>query len=115
MYLLLVLLFPSLAVAQDVASKNFLNQMVFFGLLFAVMYAFIIRPQNKKAREHKVLLEGIKVGDEILTTGGLVGVVSKISDQFLTLALNNSVNVHVQKQAVVHALPKGTIKTITGA
>lgn len=79
-----------------------------FGLIF---YFMILRPQQKRAKEHRNLMESISKGDEVLTTGGLVGKVSKVSEQgYLTIALNDTTEVVIKRDFVASVLPKGTIK-----
>lgn len=82
-----------------------------FGLIF---YFMLYRPQAKRMKEHKALIASIGKGDEILTQGGLVGKVSKVSDEkdFVLVTLAEGVEVPVQKSAVTAVLPKGTIKSI---
>ena len=77
------------------------------------MFYFIIwRPQSKRAKEHKDLVGGVTKGDEIITTGGLIGKVIKVYDQFLVMEVSDGVELKLQKHAVTAALPKGTIKNI---
>ncbi|HXZ49370.1 MAG TPA: preprotein translocase subunit YajC [Usitatibacter sp.] len=78
-------------------------------LMFVVLYFLMIRPQMKKAKEHKTMLEGLQKGDEVVAVG-LLGKVARISDNYLSLEIAPNVTVQVQKQAVTQLLPKGTIK-----
>ena len=78
-------------------------------LMFVVLYFLMIRPQMKKAKEHKTMLEALQKGDEVVAMG-IVGKIVKIGDSFVTLEVGNSVNIAVQKQAVTTLLPKGTLK-----
>ncbi len=80
--------------------------------LFVIFYFLLIRPQQKKAKEHRGMVESLQKGDEIVTTGGLVGKVIDVSDDFLTCKLAENVEVKVQRHAVSTVLPKGTIKSI---
>jgi len=80
-----------------------------FGLVF---YFIIWRPQSKRAKEHKELVTSIDKGDEIVTTGGLLGKVVRVDEQFLVVEVAKGVELKVQKHAVSAALPKGTIKNI---
>ena len=82
---------------------------VAFGLVF---YFIIWRPQSKRAKEHKELVGGLNKGDEVVTNGGLLGKVTKVDEQFITVEIADKVEVKVQKHAVAAALPKGTIKGI---
>ena len=85
-------------------------------LMFVVLYFLMIRPQMKRAKEHKAILEGLKKGDEVLTAGGLVGRIVKVGDAYVTLEVGGrgdaALEVHVQKTAVQTLLQTGTIKSI---
>jgi preprotein translocase subunit YajC len=70
----------------------------------------MIRPQMKKAKEHKAMIEALAKGDEVVTAGGLLGKVTKLGDSFLDIELAAGVEVHLQRSAVVQVLPKGSIK-----
>ncbi len=83
-----------------------------FGAIIVMMYFMMIRPQSKRAKEHKKLISELAIGDEILTTGGVLGVVSKLNDNFLKVTIAEGVDVTIQKQAIANALPKGTLKSI---
>jgi preprotein translocase subunit YajC len=79
-------------------------------LMFVVLYFVMIRPQMKRQKEHKAMIEALAKGDEIVTSGGLLGKVSKIGDTFVQLEVANGVELQVQRNAVVQVLPKGTFK-----
>ncbi len=79
-------------------------------LMFVVLYFVMIRPQMKKAKEHKNMVEALAKGDEVVTAGGLLGKVTKLNEGFLTVEISNGVEVQLQRSAVVQVLPKGTIK-----
>ena len=79
-------------------------------LMFVVLYFVMIRPQMKKQKEHRSMIEALAKGDEIATGGGLLGKVTKIGDSYLTLEIATGVEVQVQRSAVVQVLPKGSIK-----
>ena len=84
--------------------------LVVFGLIF---YFMILRPQQKRAKDHKKLMDSISKGDEVLTTGGLVGRVNKVSDTgYVTIALNETNEVVVKRDFVAAVLPKGTMKAL---
>ncbi|MCE4513586.1 preprotein translocase subunit YajC [Xanthomonas hortorum] len=80
-------------------------------ILIAVMYFLMIRPQMKRQKEHKSLLEKLSRGDEVITSGGVAGVISDIGDNFITVEVADNVRIRVQKSAVGHVLPKGTLKS----
>ena len=79
-------------------------------LMFVVLYFVMIRPQMKKQKEHRSMIDALAKGDEIVTAGGLLGKVSKIGDAYLSVELASGVEVQMQRQAVVQVLPKGTLK-----
>ncbi len=79
-------------------------------LMFAVLYFVMIRPQMKKQKEHRAMIEALAKGDEVVTAGGLLGKVSKIGDAYIGVELATGVEVQLQRNAVVQVLPKGTIK-----
>lgn len=79
-------------------------------LMFAVLYFVMIRPQMKKQKEHRSMIEALAKGDEVVTAGGLLGKVSKIGDAYIGVELASGVEVQMQRQAVVQVLPKGTLK-----
>jgi len=80
--------------------------------LIAVFYFMILRPQSKRAKEHKVMLEALQRGDEVVTLGGELGRVSKVYEQYVGVELAENLEVTVQKAAIQSVLPKGTIKSI---
>jgi preprotein translocase subunit YajC len=79
-------------------------------LMFVVLYFVMIRPQMKKQKEHRAMVEALAKGDEVVTAGGLLGRVSKIGDSFIGVELATGVEVQMQRSAVVQVLPKGTMK-----
>jgi len=85
---------------------------IMIAVFFAFMYFVLIRPQSKRAKEQRNLLTSLTKGDEVVTAGGLLGKITKISDNYLTLALNDSTEVSIQKSSVTNLLPKGTLKSI---
>lgn len=78
-------------------------------LLFVVLYFVMIRPQMKKQKEHRAMIEALAKGDEVATAGGLLGKVTKLGDVYLTLELAPGVEVQLQRNAIVQVLPKGAI------
>jgi len=79
---------------------------------FALMYFFMIRPQMKRAKEQKDMLSKLSRGDEVITTGGIVGRVEEVGDSFVTVEIANNVQIKLQKGAINAVLPKGTLKSI---
>jgi preprotein translocase subunit YajC len=80
-------------------------------ILIAVMYFLMIRPQMKRAKEHRGMLEKLAKGDEVLTNGGIAGTVSDIGESFITVEIADNVRIRVQKGAIANVLPKGTLKS----
>jgi len=81
-------------------------------LMFVVLYFLMIRPQQKKAKEHKALLEALGKGDEVVTQSGMVGRITKVSEDFVTVEIAANVEVQMQKPSIVVVLPKGTLKSL---
>jgi len=80
---------------------------------FVLLFYFIIwRPQSKRAKEHKKLIDELAKGDEVLTTGGLIGRVTKIEEGFVVLQVADNIELKFQRQAITASLPKGTMKAI---
>ncbi|HSG22335.1 MAG TPA: preprotein translocase subunit YajC [Azonexus sp.] len=81
-------------------------------LMFVVLWFLMIRPQMKKAKDHKALLSGLAKGDEVVTGGGLLGKVTKVADSYVTVEIAAGVEVVVQKPSIGLVLPKGTMKSL---
>ncbi len=79
-------------------------------LIFVVFYFLLIRPQAKRAKEHKAMVAALAVGDEVVTAGGILGKVTETGDQFLTVELAEGVRVKIQRHTIGAVLPKGTLK-----
>ena len=79
-------------------------------LIFGAVYFMMIRPQTKRAKEHRAMLDKLGTGDEVITNGGIAGVVREIGDSFITVEIADNVRVRLQKGAVANVLPKGTLK-----
>jgi preprotein translocase subunit YajC len=79
-------------------------------LMFVVLYFVMIRPQMKKQKEHRTMIDAIAKGDEVVTVGGVLGKVAKMGDSYLALEVASGVELQVQRSAVVQVLPKGSIK-----
>lgn len=87
-----------------------MGDFLFLVVLFAVFYFLLIRPQQKRSKEHKQLVAALSKGDEVVTNGGLLGRISKIGDHFITMEIADGLEVRVQRQAVASLMPKGTLK-----
>jgi len=79
-------------------------------LMFVVLYFVMIRPQMKRQKEHKAMIDALAKGDEVVTSGGVLGKVSKIGDTFVGLEVAQGVEIQIQRSAVVQVMPKGTVK-----
>ena len=99
------------AQAAGAAQPNPLMQMLPLVLIFVVFYFLLIRPQTNRAKEHRAMVAALAVGDEVVTGGGLLGKVTEVSDQFLTVEIADGVAVKIQRHTVQSVLPKGTLKS----
>jgi preprotein translocase subunit YajC len=106
--------FISSALAQTPAAggdmSSSLISMLPLVLMFVVLYFVMIRPQMKRQKEHKAMIEALAKGDEVATAGGLLGKVTKLGDSMLSIEIANGVEVQLQRHAVVQVMPKGTMK-----
>ena len=82
-------------------------------LIFVVFYFLLIRPQTKRAKEHKKMVEALAKGDEVVTTGGLLGRITEVGDNFVQVKIAEGVEVKVQRQAVANLMPKGSSKDLS--
>ena len=80
-------------------------------IMFAIFYFLLIRPQMKRAKEHKKLVSELATGDEVVTNGGLLGRITKVGESFVTIELADNVQVRVQRHAIASIMPKGTVKS----
>jgi preprotein translocase subunit YajC len=109
-------LFISSAFAQTAPAAgggdmmSSLTSMLPLVLMFVVLYFVMIRPQMKRQKETRAMLDALAKGDDVATAGGVVGRISAMGDQFLTLEVSNGVEIKVQRSAVVQVLPKGSYK-----
>ena len=79
-------------------------------LMFVVLYFIMIRPQMKRQKEHKAMVDALAKGDEVVTSGGVLGKVSKVGDTFVGLEVAQGIEIQIQRSAVVQVMPKGTVK-----
>ncbi|HSF78666.1 MAG TPA: preprotein translocase subunit YajC [Steroidobacteraceae bacterium] len=106
-------LFFNTAWAQDAgaaASGSAWIQLLPLVLIFVVFYFLLIRPQTKRAKEHKEMVGKLQSGDEVVTNGGLLGRIAEVGDNFISLEVADGVTIRVQKFQVSQLMPKGTIK-----
>ena len=108
-------MFISSAYAQAAAAgdtQSTLISMLPLLLMFVVLYFVMIRPQMKRQKEHKAMVEALAKGDEVVTAGGFLGKVSRVGEVYIGLEMADGVEVQMQRTAVVQVLPKGSIKAL---
>ncbi len=105
-----------MTLAQAAGGENALVGMLPIILMFVILYFLMIRPQMKRQKEHRKLVENLAKGDEVITQGGMLGRITKVSDNYITIEVaslaDKPVEAIVQRNAVVSVLPKGTMKTL---
>ena len=106
------LAYAQTAGAADPTASFMQPQLLMMIGMFVVFWFLLIRPQMKKAKEHKALLETLAKGDEVVTQGGMVGKIVKVSENYVTLEIAQGTEVVVQKPAIGLVLPKGTLKSL---
>lgn len=107
-------MFISNAYAQAAAAgpESSLASFLPIIIMFAVLYFLMIRPQMKRQKEQKTMIEALAKGDEVITAGGVLGKINKVGDVYINLEVADGTEIIVQKSAVATLLPKGTIKTL---
>ncbi len=80
-------------------------------VIFVIFYFLLIRPQMKRSKEHRQLVSALATGDEVVTTGGMLGRITNVTDSFVTVEVAEKVQIKVQKQAIANVMPKGTVKS----
>ena len=106
-------MFISSAFAQTASGGDMQSSLMSMApliLMFVVLYFVMIRPQMKRQKEHRAMIDALAKGDEVATAGGVLGKVSKLGDVYVSIEVANGVEVQLQRSAVVQVLPKGTIK-----
>ena len=91
---------------------GFLGQYGFLILMFVAMYFLMIRPQQKRAKEQKAMMEALAKGNEVVTAGGVLGKITKIADLYVTLEISSGAELVVQKNSITMVLPNGTLKSL---
>ena len=99
------------AAGAPAAGGSMMSTLLFPVILIAIMYFLMIRPQMKRQKEHKAMLDKLSKGDEVITSGGIAGTVVGLSENFITVEVANDVQLRVQKGAIASVLPKGTLKS----
>ena len=103
---------PAYAQAAGASQGDLLTTMLPMVAIFVVFYFLLIRPQQKKAKEHRAMLESLEKGNEIVTAGGIVGRITRLHDPYVTVEIAPNTEITVQRQAVTQLLPKGTMKAL---
>jgi preprotein translocase subunit YajC len=106
-----VIISPAFAQAAPSGDPGYIGLLPIV-LMFVLLYFLMIRPQMKRAKESKAMIEALQKGDEVITAGGVLGRITKLSDAYITLEIAPNMEINVQKAAVQVLLPKGTIKSI---
>ncbi|MDH5648704.1 MAG: preprotein translocase subunit YajC [Gammaproteobacteria bacterium] len=99
------------AAAGNAPPPSPFGSFIMLGVLFALFYFLLIRPQAKRAKEHRAMVDAVAKGDEVVTNGGMLCRVTQVGEQFLTVEVADGVSLKIQKQAVQSVMPKGTIKS----
>ena len=99
---------PAAAAAESPMSA--ITSMLPLVLMFVVLYFVMIRPQMKRQKEAKAMIEALAKGDEVVTAGGMLAKINKLEDAYLTVEIASGVEIRVQRSSVIQVLPKGTIK-----
>ncbi|MEG2940405.1 MAG: preprotein translocase subunit YajC [Thermomonas sp.] len=94
------------------AAPSMMSTLLFPILLIVIMYFLMIRPQMKRQKEHRAMLDKLAKGDEVITSGGIAGTVAAIGENFVTVEVANGVQLRVQRAAIANVLPKGTLKSV---
>ena len=102
--------FAQAAPAAAPGGDSLITSMLLPVLMIVVLYFIILRPQMKRQKEHKAMVEALAKGDEVVTSGGVLGKVSKLGDTFVGLEVADGVEIQIQRTAVVQVMPKGTVK-----
>jgi preprotein translocase subunit YajC len=103
--------FIASAHAQDATQPGGLMSFLPLIIIFVIFYFLLIRPQMKRAKEHKKLVADLGNGDEVVTNGGLLGRITNVGESFITVELADNVQIKVQRHAISNVMPKGTIKS----
>lgn len=103
--------FIASAHAQDASTQGGLMSFLPLIVIFVIFYFLLIRPQMKRSKEHRKLVEELSTGAEVVTNGGLLGRITRVDESFVTVKFADKVEIKVQKNAIASVMPKGTIKS----
>jgi len=107
-----VLISPAFAQGAAIGGDAGWTGLLPIVLMFVLLYFMMIRPQMKRAKEHKLMTEALQKGDEVVAAGGVLGKITKVTDAYVSIEISSNVEISVQRLAVQTLLPKGTIKSI---
>lgn len=107
-----MLVSPAWAQAAGAPQGGGIESILLILAMFAVLYFLMIRPQMKRAKEHKAMVDGLQKGDEVVTAGGMLGRISRLDEQYVSVAVAEGVEIQLQRGAIQVVLPKGTLKNI---
>jgi len=96
---------------DDAAGGSSLIDILPMVLIFVVFYFLLIRPQQKRSKEHKAMVADLSKGDEVVTNGGVLGKITNVDDSFVNVEIAAGVNIKVQRSAISQMMPKGTVKS----
>ncbi len=102
---------PAYAQAAPAGDPGFIGFLPIL-LMFALLYFLMIRPQMKRAKEQKAMIEALQKGDEVVTAGGILGRITRLGDAYITVEIAPNTQISVQKASVQMVLPKGTLKSV---
>ena len=104
------LISDAMAESAPAAPGGGYEMFIMIGIFFAIMYFMIIRPQQKKQKDHRKLISSLSKGDEVVTTGGIMGKILKVGDNSLQIEISEGVTIRLQKSSISSVLPKGSLK-----
>ncbi|OPZ12063.1 MAG: preprotein translocase subunit YajC [Alphaproteobacteria bacterium ADurb.BinA280] len=101
------------AFAQDAAAQpSPLQPLIMLGIFFAVFFFLVIRPQMKRAKEHRNMVAALSKGDEVITGGGILGRIEEVGESFISVEVADGIRLKMQRQSITAVLPKGTLKSL---
>lgn len=98
--------------ATPSTAQGIMSMLPMIAILILFMYFMVIRPQSKRTKDHKKLMDSIQKGDEVTTIGGILGKIEKITDDFVVINIAEHTSITIQKSSIANVLPRGTIKSV---